>query len=96
MLSGQVLLELRKVAEEWAEFLAKAGVDKDTLPSRVDHQLVARDLDHRLHEVCPQRRSEFSFRGVRGEDRHRNRSIAIRDHGRLEVGDLEAIEAVAV
>src|SRR6202043_554917 len=70
---AHVLIERRKVAEGWAEFLAKAGVDKDTLPSRVDHQRVVGDLDHRLHEVCLQHRSEFSLRGVHSEDRHRNR-----------------------
>src|ERR1700724_700985 len=35
---AQVRLELGKAAVGWAEFLAKAGVDKDTLPSGVDHQ----------------------------------------------------------
>src|SRR3984893_8889659 len=94
---AQVRLEPGKAAEGWAEFLTKAGIDKDTLPSRVDHQDVARELDHRLHEVCLQHRSEFSFRGVHSEDRpDRNLTIAIRDHGRLEVADLEAIEAIAV
>src|ERR1700724_1191459 len=94
---AQVRLEAGKAAEGWADFLTKAGIDKDTLPSRVDHQHVVRDLDHRLHEVCLQHRSEFSFRGVYSEDRpDRNRAIAIRDHGRLEVADLEAIEAIAV
>src|SRR5437899_9723211 len=44
-----------------------------------------------------QHRSELSFRGVHSEDRpDRNRPIAIRDHGCLEVADLEAIEAIAV
>src|SRR5712675_631707 len=94
---AQVRLGPGKAAEGWAEFLTKAGIDKDTLPTRVDHQHVVRDLDHRLHEVCLQHRSEFSFRGVHSEDRpDRNRPIAIRDQGRLEVADLEAIEAMAV
>src|SRR5882672_9695591 len=35
---AQVRLEPGKATEGWAEFLAKAGIDKDTLPSRVDHQ----------------------------------------------------------
>src|SRR5712672_209080 len=48
----QVRLEPGKVAEGWAEFLTKASIDKETLPPRVDHQYVARGLDHRLHEVC--------------------------------------------
>src|SRR6202022_2259035 len=93
---AQVLLEPGKAAEGWADFLTKAGIDKDTLPSRVDHQRVVRGLDHRLHKVCLQHRSEFSFRGVHSEDRpDRNlQPIAIRDHGRLEVADLEAIEAI--
>src|SRR5260370_32412770 len=35
----------------------------------------------RLHEVCLQHRSEFSFRGVHNEDRpDRKLPIAIRDH----------------
>src|SRR5580704_9638185 len=94
---AQVCLESGKAAEGWAEFLTKAGIDKETLPSRVDYQDVVGGLDHRRHEVCLQHRSEFSFRGVYGEDRpDRNRAIAIRDHGRLEVADLEAIEAVPV
>src|ERR1700736_143771 len=94
---AQVRLEPGKTAEGWAELLTKAGIDKDTLPSRFDHQYVVRELDHRLHEVCLQHRSEFSFRGVRSEDRpDRNLPIAIRDYGRLEVADLEAIEAIAV
>src|SRR5580658_8511160 len=94
---AQVRLELGKAAEGWADFLTEASIDKDTLSSRVDHQDVVRGLDHRLHEVCLQHRSEFSFRGVYSEDRpDRNRPIAIRDHGRLEVADLEAIEAVPV
>src|SRR5229473_3752529 len=94
---AQVRLEPGIAAEGWAEFLTKAGIDKDTLPSRVDHQRVARGLDHRLHEVCLQHRSEFGFRDVHGEDRpDRKLPIAIRDHGRLEVADLEAIEAIAV
>src|SRR5882762_3648790 len=94
---AQVRLEPGKAAEGWAEFLTKAGIDKDTLPSRVDHQHVVRGLYHRLHEVCLQHRSELSFRDVHGEDRpDRNLPIAIRDDGRLEVADLEAIEAIAV
>src|ERR1700686_2940245 len=94
---AQVRLEPGKAAEGWSEFLTKAGIDKDTLPSRVDHQHVVRGLDHRLHEVCLQHRSELSFRDVHSEDRpDRNLPIAIRDHGRLEVADLEAIEAIAV
>src|SRR5260370_14954831 len=92
---AQVRLEPGKAAEGWAEFLTKAGIDKETLPSRVDYQDVVGGLDHRRHEVCLQHRSEFSFRGVHGEDRpDRNRPIAIRDHGRLAVADLEAIEPV--
>src|SRR6266404_9242783 len=35
---AQVRLEPGKATVGWAEFLAKAGIDKDTLPSRVDHQ----------------------------------------------------------
>src|ERR1700716_4726418 len=94
---AQVRLEPGKAAEGWADFLTKAGVDKDTLPSHVDHQHVVRGLDHRLHEVCLQHRSELSFRDVHSEDRpDRNLPIAIRDDGRLEVADLEAIEAIAV
>src|SRR5580698_6645680 len=93
----QVRLEAGKAAEGWSDFLTKAGIDEDTLPSRVDHQRVVRDLDHRLHEVCLQHRSELSFRGIHSEDRpDRNLPIAIGDHGRLEVADLEAIEAIAV
>src|SRR6266403_2939145 len=93
---AQVRLAPGKAADGWAEFLTKAGIDKDTLPSRVDHQDVVRYLDHRLHEVCLQHRSEFSFRGVHSEDLpDRNLHIAIRDHGRLEVADLEAIDAIA-
>src|SRR5271169_105615 len=49
----QVRLELGKAAEGWTDFLTEASVDKDTLPSRVDHQRVVRCLDHRLHKVCP-------------------------------------------
>src|ERR1700724_571742 len=64
---AQVRLEPRKATVRWAEFLAKAGIDKDTLPSRVDHQDVVGDLDRRLHEVCLQDRSELSFRDVHGE-----------------------------
>src|SRR5882757_728802 len=94
---AQVRLQPGKAAEGWAEFLTKAGVDEDTFPSRVDDQHVVRDLDYRLHEVRLQHRSEFSFRGVHSEDwPDRKLPIAIRDHGRLEVADLEAIEAIAV
>jgi hypothetical protein len=93
----QVRLEPGKGAEGWAEFLTKAGIDKDTFRPCVDHQNVVRGLDNRLHEVCLQHRSELSFRGVHSEGRpDRNRPIAIRDHGCLEVADLEAIEAIAV
>jgi hypothetical protein len=93
----QVRLEPGKVAEGWAEFLTKARIDKDALPSCVDHQDVVCDLDYRLHEICLQHRSKFSFRGIHNEDRpDRYLPIAIRDHGRLEVADLEAIEAIAV
>src|SRR5882762_10332062 len=95
--AAQVRLEPGKAAEGWADFLAKAGVDKDTLPSRVDYQHVVRDLDHWLHEVCLQHRSELSFRDVHSEGRpDRKLPIAIRDHGRPEVADLETIEAIAV
>src|SRR5712675_2853334 len=45
---AQVRLGPGTAAEGWAEFLTKAGIDKDTLPTRVDHQHVVRDLDHRL------------------------------------------------
>src|ERR1700726_2306967 len=94
---AQVRLEPGKAAEGWAELLTKAGIDKDTLPSRVDRQDVVRGLDHRLHEVCLQHRSDFSFGDVHSEDwPDRNLPIAIRDHGCLEVADLEAIEAIAV
>src|SRR5258708_28068297 len=94
---AQVRLEPGKAAEGWAKFLTKAGIDKDTLPSRVDNQHVVRELDHLLYDVCLQHRSEFSFGGVHSDDRpDRNLQIAIRDHGRLEVADLEAIEAIAV
>src|SRR6266404_6296072 len=94
---AQIRLEPGKAAKGWAEFLTKAAIDKDTLPSRVDHQNVFSGLDHRLHEVCLQHRSEFGFRDAHGEDRpDRYLPIAIRDHGRLEVADLEAIEAIAV
>src|SRR6267154_1443780 len=94
---AQVRLEPGKATEGWAEFLTKAGIDKDTLPSRVDHQDVVGDLDHRLHEVCLQHWSKFSFRDVPSEDRpDRYLPRAIRDHGRQEVADLEAIEAIAV
>src|SRR5882762_8991068 len=94
---AKVRLEPGKATEGRTQFLSKAGINKDTLPSRVHHQDVVRDLDHRLHEVCLQHRSEFSFRGVHSKDRaDRDLPIAIRDHGRLEVADLEAIEAIAV
>src|SRR6195256_6984449 len=82
---AQVRLQPGKAAKGWADFLTKAGVDKDALPSRVDHQHAVRDLDQRLHEVCLQHRSELSFRDIHGEDRpDRNLPIAIRDDGRLE------------
>src|SRR6266446_10186495 len=94
---AQVRLEPGKAAEGWAEFLTKAGIDKDTFPSGVDHQHVVRGLYHRLHEVCLQHRSELSFRDVHGEDwPDRKLPIAIRDHSCLEVADLETIEAIAV
>src|SRR6202023_982970 len=41
---AQVRLEPGKAAEGWAEFLTKAGIYKDTLPSRVDHQDGGRGL----------------------------------------------------
>src|SRR5882724_8051847 len=95
--SAQVRLEPGKATEGWAELLTKARIDKDKLVSRLDHQDVVGDLDHRLHEVCLQHRSEFTFRDVHSEDRpDRYLPRAIRDHGCLEVPDLEAIEAVAV
>jgi hypothetical protein len=48
-------------------------------------------------KFCPQYRSEFSFRDIHGEDRpDRYLPIAVRNHGRLEVADLETIEAIAV
>src|SRR6266853_3798578 len=94
---AQVRLEPGKATEGWAEFLTKARIDKDTLPSRIDHKDVVGDLDHRLHEVCLQHRSKFSFRDVHSEDRpDRYLPGAIRDHGCLEVPDLKAIEAIAV
>src|SRR5580704_7346306 len=94
---AQVRLVSGKTAEGWADFLTKAGIDKDTLPPRVDQQYVVGGLELRLHEVCLQQRSELGFRDVHGEDRpDRKLPIAIRDHGRLEVADLEAIEATAV
>src|SRR4029078_3587679 len=94
---AQVRLEPGKAAEGWAEFLTKAGIDKDTFPSRIDHQHVVRDLDHRLHEICLQHRSEFSFRDVHSEDRpDRYLPTATRQQGAVEVADLEAIEAIAV
>ena len=74
----------------------QSRVDKNTLPSRVNHPRVAGDLNYQLHEICLQHQSEFSFTGVPREDRHRNWPIAIRDCGRWKVADLEAIEAVAV
>src|SRR4029077_7808537 len=37
---AQVCLEPGKAAEGWAEFLTKTSIDKDALPSRVDHQRV--------------------------------------------------------
>src|SRR5882672_1556426 len=40
---AQVRLKPGKAAVGWAEFLTKAGINKDTLPSRVDHQHVVRD-----------------------------------------------------
>jgi hypothetical protein len=49
---AQVRLEPGKAAEGWAEFLTKAGIDKETLPSRVGHQRVVRGFDHRRHEVA--------------------------------------------
>src|SRR5712672_584089 len=74
----QVRLEPGKGAEGWAELLTKAGIDKDTLLSRVDDQHVVRDLDHRLHEVCLQHRGKFGFRDVHSEDwPDRNLPIAI-------------------
>src|SRR5712692_8529727 len=54
----QVRPEPRKAAEGRAELLTKAGIDKDTFRSCVDHQNVVRGLDNRLHEVCLQHRSE--------------------------------------
>ena len=94
---GQVRLEPGKAAKGWADFLAEAGVDEDALPSRVDHQRVVLRLDYRLHKVCRQYGIDFSFRGIRDEDRPDwNRPLAIRNHRRLEVADLEAIKAIAV
>src|SRR6202035_6153337 len=93
----QVCLEPGKAAEGWADFLTEASIDKDTLSSRVDHQDVVRDLDHRRHEVCLEHRGKFGFRDVHGEDRpDRKLTIAIRDHGRAEIADLEGIKALAV
>src|SRR6476660_8429393 len=43
----QVRLEPGKGAEGWAEFLTKAGIDKDTFRLCVDHQNVVRGLDNR-------------------------------------------------
>src|SRR6202048_850357 len=94
---AQVRLEPGKATEGWAEFLTKARIDKDTLPSRVDRPECVSGFDRRLHEVCLQHRSEFSFRDVHSEDRpDRYLPIAIRNHDRLEVADLETIEAIAV
>ena len=94
---AQVRLQPGKAAEGRAEFLTKAGIDNDALASGVDHQDIVCDFDHRLHEVCLQHRSQFSFRDVHSEDRpDRYLPIAVRNHDRLEVADLEAIEAVAV
>jgi hypothetical protein len=72
---AQVRMEPGKAAEGWAEFLTKAAIDKDALPSRVDHQHVVRDLDHRLHEVGLQHRSDFGFGGVHSEDRPNRKSV---------------------
>src|SRR5260370_35550247 len=95
--SAQIRLEPGKATEGWAEFLTKAGIDKDTLPSSVDHQDVVGDLDHRLHEVCLQHRSKFSFRDVHSEDRpDRHLPRANRDHDGLEAPDLEAIDPTDV
>src|SRR6202035_4772382 len=66
---AQVRLEPGKAAEGRAAFLTKTGIDKGAFASRVDHQHVVRGLDHRLHEVRLQHRSEFSFRGVHSDDR---------------------------
>ena len=52
---AQVRLEPGKATEGWAEFLTKAGIDKDTLSSSIDHQHVGRDLDHWLHEEADER-----------------------------------------
>src|SRR5260370_39400126 len=94
---AQVRLEAGKAAEGWADFLTKAGIDKDTLPSRVDHQDVVRYLAHRLHEGCLQHRGKFGFRDVHGEDRpDRKRPRAIRDHGPLGAPDLESTETISV
>src|ERR1700731_5296671 len=38
---AQVRLEPGKAAEGWTEFLTKAGIDKDTLPSRVDGLMIS-------------------------------------------------------
>src|SRR5271168_5071281 len=94
---AQVRLEPGKAAEGWADFLPEASIDKNKLLSRVDYQHVIGDLDHRLHEVCFQHRGKFAFRDVHGEHgSHWKLTIAIRDYGRLEFADLEAIEAIAV
>ena len=68
MLSG-VIPALPRLASSQGKLPKGAGVDKDTLPSRVDHQRVVLRLDYRLHKVCRQYRSDFSFRG-------RGRSVA--------------------
>src|ERR1700676_685762 len=95
--AAQVSVKSGKAAERWADFLTKACIDKDTLPPRVDHQRVVRCLDRWLHEVRLQYRGKFGFSGVHDEDRaDRKLNISIRDHCRLEVADLEAIEAIAV
>src|ERR1700744_4279779 len=88
----QVLPAAGKTAEGWADFLTKAGIDQDTRSSGIHYQRIVRNLDYRLHEVCLQHRSEVSFSGVHSKARpDRDWPIAIRDHGRLEVADLEAI-----
>src|ERR1700730_16336062 len=94
---AQVRLEPGKAAEGWADFLTEASIDKDTLSSRVYHQDIVGGLGHRWHEACLRYPGKFGFRDVDGEDRpDRIRPIAIRDHGRLEVADLESIEAVPI
>jgi len=102
MLSGVIPARTRLASspescEGRAEFLAKARIDKDALPSRVDNQDVVRDLDDRLQEVCLQHWSDFSVSGVHYEDRlDWYLPVAIRNHGRFEVAYFEAIEAMAV